>query len=80
MTPTFLRYGCDKVLRQIHVDKAIFPQMETKKFKRLPYGISNDKPEMGGLRLKIPNYTIQTLYWEYIGLLTRDYKNKVIED
>jgi hypothetical protein len=37
-----------------------------------------DKLEEGGLRLKIPNYTIRTLYWEYIGRLTADMNNNII--
>jgi hypothetical protein len=32
----------------------------------------------GDIRLKIPNYSIQTLYWEYIERLTRDLNTEVI--
>jgi hypothetical protein len=36
-----------------------------------------DKFERGSLRLKIPNYSIQTLFWEYIGQLTVDTNENV---
>jgi hypothetical protein len=39
-----------------------------------------DKPEEGSLRLKIPNYSIRTLYWEYLLELTRDLNREVTLD
>ncbi|MDR3338590.1 MAG: ATP-binding protein [Candidatus Symbiothrix sp.] len=39
-----------------------------------------DHPEEGQLRLKIPNYSIRTIYWEYIEGLTRDRNKEVLID
>jgi hypothetical protein len=39
-----------------------------------------DHPEVGGLRLKIPNYSIRTVYWEYIEELTIDRNKDVMID
>jgi hypothetical protein len=39
-----------------------------------------DHPEAGRLRLKIPNYSIRTVYWEYIEGLTRDRNEDVMID
>jgi len=37
-----------------------------------------DKFEKGRTLLKIPNYSIQTIYWEYIERLTRDVNERVV--
>ncbi|GHT53480.1 hypothetical protein AGMMS49982_16530 [Bacteroidia bacterium] len=39
-----------------------------------------DKEEYGTLRLKIPNYSIRTLYWEYIARLTKANNENVLID
>ncbi|GHT56232.1 hypothetical protein AGMMS49982_22940 [Bacteroidia bacterium] len=39
-----------------------------------------DKEEYGTLRLKIPNYSIKTLYWEYIARLTKANNENVLID
>jgi hypothetical protein len=39
-----------------------------------------DKMEEGTLRLKIPNYSIRTIYWEYFGRLTADGNRDVMID
>ncbi|MGV8092651.1 MAG: AAA family ATPase [Mangrovibacterium sp.] len=39
-----------------------------------------DKFEMGSIHLKIPNYTIRTIYWEYIVRLTQDLNKDVLID
>jgi hypothetical protein len=39
-----------------------------------------DKVYQGRTRLKIPNYSIQTLYWEYISQLTANLNSKVTVD
>jgi hypothetical protein len=39
-----------------------------------------DRYEAGNLFLKIPNYTIRTIYWEYIERLTREWNSDVAID
>ncbi|MGD9556339.1 MAG: AAA family ATPase [Mangrovibacterium sp.] len=39
-----------------------------------------DKFEMGSIHLKIPNYSIRTIYWEYIVRLTQDLNKDVLID
>jgi hypothetical protein len=39
-----------------------------------------DRFEMGSIHLKIPNYTIRTIYWEYIVRLTQDLNKDVLID
>jgi hypothetical protein len=36
--------------------------------------------DIGGVRLKIPNYSVRTLYWEYIWKLTLDVDSDVMTD
>ncbi|MDR2563397.1 MAG: AAA family ATPase [Prevotellaceae bacterium] len=39
-----------------------------------------DGEDKNGWRLKIPNYTIRTIYWEYIEKITREWNQDVLHD
>jgi hypothetical protein len=39
-----------------------------------------DKPQEGSLHLKIPNYSIRTVYWEYLEQLTLEWNKDVMID
>jgi hypothetical protein len=39
-----------------------------------------DEPQEGSLRLKIPNYSIRTVYWEYLEQLTLEWNKDVMID
>jgi hypothetical protein len=39
-----------------------------------------DQPQEGSLRLKIPNYSIRTVYWEYLEQLTLEWNKDVMID